>query len=363
MAILCKKCEIAYPPTGLPHVCPQCGSLFDFDRSFDFSLAQIEPELPGIWRYRHAFSLFNEAPIVSLGEGNTPLIWLDVEGKRVGFKMEGQNPSGSFKDRGVAVTMSQLLARGVKSAVEDSSGNAGASFAAYAAAAAVKARVFVPESAGGAKCQQISAYGADLVRVPGPRSAAAAAVLDEVAAGSIYASHAFLPFGLAGYATIAYEIFGSMHSAIPGTVIAPAGHGGLLLGLIRGFVALKNSGAAHDIPRFVGVQAANCAPVFAAFQKGRVAANGVVEGKTIAGGVAVRDPQQLSALLVEMPPGSQMAAITEDDILPAARELASHGLYVEPSSALTWAAFKQLGKALVEPVVLILSGNGLKQPF
>jgi threonine synthase len=362
VALLCKKCAFAYPRIGLPHVCPQCGGLFDFDRALDFSIAHIETELPGIWRYRHAFSLFEGAPVVSLGEGNTPLLWLDVEGKRVGVKMEGQNPSGSFKDRGVAVTISQLLARGVHSAVEDSSGNAGASFAAYAAAAGVKARVFVPESAGGAKCQQIAAYGAELVRVTGPRSAAAEAALAEVAAGSFYASHAYLPFGLAGYATIAYEVFEAMQS-VPGTVIAPVGHGGLLLGLVRGFQALKDSGAACTLPRFVGVQAANCAPVYAAFQEGQPAVESVVEGKTIAGGVAVRDPKQLPALLAEIPQGSRMAAITEEDILPAARELAGRGLFVEPSSALTWAALKQLIEVIPEPVVLILSGNGLKQPF
>lgn len=359
MRITCVKCGSPYPATGLPFVCPNCGGLFDFDGSFDFSLNAIEDGLPGIWRYRHAFSLFEGAPIVSLGEGNTPLLWLDVSGREIGVKVEGQNPSGSFKDRGVAVTTSQLLARQVQSAVEDSSGNAGAAFAAYAAKAGIAARVFVPEYAGGPKTLQIEAYGADLVRVPGPRSAAADAVMEEAQKGKAYASHAYLPFGLAGYATIAYELFEAMQDA-PGSVVVPVGHGGLLLGLLRGFAALRKANLISKIPQFLGVQAENCAPVYAVMEKGAGIKDIIPEGKTVAGGVAVRYPKQLPALQKELPHGSRIAAIAEEDILPAASAMARMGLYVEPSSALVWAAFGQNFEALPDPVVLVLTGTGLK---
>ena len=257
------------------------------------------------------------------------------------------------------MTTSQLLARGVSDAVEDSSGNAGASFAAYAAKAGIRARVFVPEYASGPKSQQIAAYGAELVRVPGPRSAAANAVLEEARAGKVYASHAYLPFGLAGYATIAYELFEAMGDA-PGTVVAPVGHGGLLLGLVRGFQALQTGGYFSKMPRFLGVQAANCAPVYTAFTNGLTAMESLVTESTIAGGVAVRYPKQLPALMREMPPGSRMTAVQEKDILPAVETLAHQGLYVEPSSALVWAAMMNIVVELPEPIVLILSGSGLK---
>ena len=359
MQIRCVDCSYPYPETGLPFEGPQCGGLFDFDGPPVLEIEKIEAELPGIWRYRHAFALFEGAPLMHLGEGNTPLLWLDVDGRKVGVKVEGQNPSGSFKDRGVAVTTSQLVARGVSDAVEDSSGNAGASFAAYAAKAGIHARVFVPESASGPKSQQIAAYGAELVRVPGPRSAAADAVLEEARAGKAYASHAYLPFGLAGYATIAYELYEAMED-VPGTVVAPVGHGGLLLGLVRGFESLQAGGYIAKMPRFVGVQAANCAPVHTAFEDGLAAFETLIIEKTIAGGVAVRYPKQLPALMRELPPGSRMAAVQEEDILPAAEALAHQGLYVEPSSALVWAAMMDLIEELSEPVVLILSGSGLK---
>lgn len=359
MQIRCINCSFPYPETGLPYQCPHCGGLFDFDGPLEIDLKRMEDELPGIWRYRHAFALFEGAPVLYLGEGNTPLLWLNVDGRKIGVKVEGQNPSGSFKDRGVAVTTSQLLARGVRSAVEDSSGNAGASFAAYAAKAGVHARVFVPEYASGPKTQQITTYGAELVRVPGPRSAASAAVLEEARMGKVYASHAYLPFGLAGYATIAYELFESLGDA-PGTVVAPVGHGGLLLGLVRGFKALQAGGYTTRMPQFLGVQAANCAPVYTAFQDGLAAMESLVTEQTVAGGVAVRYPQQLSALMREMPAGSRVAAVQEEDIMPAVKALAHQGLYVEPSSALVWKALLDLKEDFSEPAVLILSGSGLK---
>ncbi len=99
---------------------------------------------PGIWRYRHTFGLPPDSEPVSLGEGGTPLLWAEVYGRKVAFKCEYLNPSGSFKDRGSAVIAAWLKSRGITKAVEDSSGNAGASFAAYAARAGIKATDICP---------------------------------------------------------------------------------------------------------------------------------------------------------------------------------------------------------------------------
>ena len=173
--------------------------------------------------------------------------------------MEGCNPTGSYKDRGSATLVSHLTARGVRSAVEDSSGNAGASFAAYAARAGMQARVFVPASALAAKRDQIKNYGAQLVVVEGARSAASLAVQAEVQQGAVYASHAYSPYWLPGVATLAYEIWEDLGVA-PGALIAPVGHGGLMAALLHGFLSLRLSGAADHVPFLLGVQAANCAP-------------------------------------------------------------------------------------------------------
>jgi threonine synthase len=185
LEIICKKCLAPYPHVGAPYRCGNCGGFYDFAGVLHFDPAQIHSELTGIWRYKESFNLFSGSPVVSLGEGRTPLIWDVVNGKKVGMKMESLNPTGSYKDRGSAVLVSQLVARGICEALEDSSGNAGASFAAYCARGGIKAKIFVPEAASGPKRSQIELYGADLVSVPGPRSAAAAAVLDAVGPGKV----------------------------------------------------------------------------------------------------------------------------------------------------------------------------------
>lgn len=358
--VRCVRCHSEYPSAVVPHLCQKCSGIFDFDTPLNFDRDKTGTTSQGMWRYRHAFSLPATAPVVTLGEGNTPLVMNDYENIPVAFKLEMLNPTGSYKDRGTAVMMSQLLARGVTEAVEDSSGNAGASFAAYAARSGLQGKVFVPESASGPKRVQIEQYGAQLVRVPGPRSEAAKAVLEEVRQGAVYASHAYLPFGIAGIATIAYEIWEQMGTA-PGSVIIPVGHGGLMLGILRGFSALKNAGKINRLPYYVGVQAEACAPAVAEYllQLGQTIP--VKEELTLAEGVRVRYPVRVSTILAEMSKeGGIFTAIAEEQILPAYRSLASQGFFVEPTSAIAWAAFEKLKKKIPQPVVIILTGSGLK---
>lgn len=359
--VRCMDCGAPYPVQGVPHRCLECGGVFDYDGPFNFEVECMEPDLPGIWRYRHTFELPQEAPLVSLGEGNTPLLWDDNAGKPLGLKFESLNPSGSFKDRGSAVLLSFMLSRGVQKAVEDSSGNAGASFAAYAARAKMAGKVYVPESASGPKRQQIEMYGADLVPVPGPRSEAAKAVLNQVEQGVPYASHAYLPFGLPGIATIAYEIYQQMGNTTPGTIIAPVGHGSLLLGIVRGFQSLQKAGLIDQEPFYVGVQSAACDPVVRAFRSGLEAMVSTPELPTLAEGVRVRTPVRARALLDQIQRSQGIfVSILEDGIREAHRSLCRRGYYVEPTSAIVWAAFKDLYLELKQPVVAVLSGNGLK---
>ena len=359
--IRCVDCNTPYPLTGLPYRCPDCGGIYDFDGPPFFSPERLEDGLPGYWRYRHSFSLVEGAPLVSLGEGNTPLLWEKFEGQKVALKLESLQPTGSYKDRGSAVLISQLLGRGVHEAVEDSSGNAGASFAAYAAQAGLNCRVYVPEAASGPKRVQIEQYGAKLVRIPGPRSEAARAVLVEADAGVAYASHAYLPFGLPGIATIAYEIWEQLGRQAPGSLVAPVGHGGLLLGIVRGFSALQSSRLIDRQPFYLGVQAAACDPVVRAFQHGLGAMADAGEEATVAEGVRVRMPVRARALIQEIQPDQgAFCAVPEDDILPAFHSLARRGYYVEPTSALAWAVLSTWITKLPKPVVVVLSGLGLK---
>lgn len=362
MKVKCLNCGRGYPQEGLPHRCPVCGGLYDLAASLTFDPQSLEPALPGIWRYRHSFVLPDGARPLSLGEGRRPLVWASVGKRRVGFLCEFLNPTGSFKDRGTALLVSALQARSVSEAVEDSSGNAGASFAAYAARAGLKARVFVPASASGPKRAQIEIYGAEVVPVPGPRSAATEAALAAVEAGATYASHAWLPFNLAGYATAAYDLFEALEGA-PAAVIVPAGQGGLLLGMARGFAALRAAGRIASLPKMIGVQAAAVAPLWTIARLGLAFLSGVVENPSAAEGVRVRDPLRASAVLSAVrESGGEWVAVAEERILPARDALARLGLYVEPTSALAWSALEDLLPALADPVVVVLTGSGYKAP-
>jgi threonine synthase len=358
----CIKCGRRYPSKGTPYRCPDCGGLYDYSELPDFNLSQVNHSAAGIWRYGHLLGLSSDAAQISIGEGNTPLIWRNCLGREIAFKLEYVNPTGSFKDRGTAVLISFLLSRGVSTAVEDSSGNAGASFAAYAAAAGITAEIFVPDTASGPKVAQMEAHGARVFRVPGGRSRTSEVTINAVEHGAVYGSHAYLPHNLFGYATLAYEVCAQLGRA-PGTLVLPAGQGGLLLGVSRGFEALKIARIIDDLPVLIGVQAAACAPIFAGFQNGRPGVVQVEEGVTMAEGIRVRQPVRIDAVLnaIQQTNG-RIVAVNEPEILTGREALARLGFYVEPTSAVIWDALKQVSDLLMDPVVVILTGTGLKSP-
>jgi threonine synthase len=352
MKIACISCGIPFPDSGFPYKCPSCGGLYDDVKELRFD--DIDQSQPGIWRYASSFE--PRTDLVTLGEGNTPLLTAKAFGREVYLKCEYANPTGSFKDRGSATIVAALRSRRVTEAVEDSSGNAGASFAAYTARAGIKARVYAPESASGPKRKQIEIYGAQLILVPGPRWKAAEAALQAAEAGMVYASHAYLPFNLPGYATCAYEIVEQL-GASPGAVIIPAGQGGFLLGMRRGFQAMQNANKINRMPQLIGVQSAACAPLFA-FANGR---KDYVTHDTLAEGVQVCNPLRKVQVVEEvLCDQGWFVSINETDIMWGRDALARLGFYVEPTSALIWSALEQTLPALSDPVVAVLTGSGYK---
>ena len=361
MKISCTNCGRPYPDVGVPYKCQKCGGLFDISAiKYDPNL--VDRSAPGLWRYRYTFSgVPVDIPPVSLGEGETPLLWAEVLGRQVAFKCEYLNPTGSFKDRGTALIATFIKSRGVTSAVEDSSGNAGASFAAYAAQAGIQASIYIPAAASGPKRQQIEFYGAEIHPIAGSRSDVTSALESALeSSDAVYASHAYLPVNLPGYATAAYEIFEQLGCA-PGGVIIPAGQGGLLLGIYRGFCALKEAGLIGSIPYFIGTQARVCSPLWVLSTAGMSALGFITEGQTLAEGIRVKKPLRAGALLQIAEKGhGEFLAVDEIDILRGRDELARRGLYVEPTSAITFAALEQTINRLPDPVVVVLTGSGYK---
>ena len=325
--------------------------------------------LPGVWRWWDRMPLHEEGNLISLGEGGTPCLHLKTSGGRLGLrhlyaKVEYANPTGSFKDRGTAVMLSMVRELGFSEAVDDSSGNAGASLGAYAARGAIRAAVFVPAAASPFKMSQIGFYGAELRPVEGPREGVTSAAREYVAERrAFYASHNWSPYFIEGMKSFAYEAVREVPAAID-HVVVPVGNGSLVVGPARGFAELVREGAVPRMPRFHAIQSRSCMPVVAEWQ-GRPWTSDLLR-PTVAGGIAVSTPPR-GAQTVETlrSTGGTAVAVEEESIVRWQSAMArDEGLFMEPTSAAAFAGLESLvseGTVGPDDVVLVpVTGFGLK---
>jgi|SRR5579871_383676 threonine synthase len=340
-----------------------CGGPLDLAPGPGLNRHDIVATEASLWRYAAALAV-RDTPRVSLGEGWTPLLQRDWAGIPVWFKLESQMPTGSFKDRGTALMVNHLIEIGTGPIHEDSSGNAGASLATYAAAAGIPCRIYVPASAPRAKLTQIAAAGAELRPVAGPREAVSNAAL--AAAGeSFYASHNWHPYFIEGTQTLAFELWEQLGFRAPDNVLVPTGYGSNILGLERGFAALMRGGEISRGPRLYAVQAANCAAFAAAWSAGMEALAPFAAGPTLADGIATQRPVRPKSVLRALRQSQGgVVAVSEDEIVAALRALGRLGLFVEPTAATAGAALSRLlQQRRVTPeqmTVVVLTGHGLK---
>jgi threonine synthase len=359
----CNDCERSRPLDPTRWRC-DCGGLLEIEGAPSFDPTRVNESDHTLWRYQSALPLPDGATPVTLGEGWTPLVATEWESRPLYLKAEHLNPTGSFKDRGATLLVTALKAAGVRDVVDDSSGNAGAALAAYTARAGLRATVYAPAHASPVKRRQIAVYGAEVVPVPGPRSEAARAVRQAAEEGAVYASHAYSPFYSQGMKTIAFELWEQLGRCAPDSVVTPVGHGGLLLGLHRGFAELLAAGLIERWPRIFGVQAQACAPLARAWKRGATDVEPVEERDTIAGGVRIAAPPRGRAILAGVRESDgAILALLDEEILAAQRKLARQGIYVEPTSALVAAALDHLRDRLGETPVAVLTGSGFKTPL
>jgi threonine synthase len=326
-----------------------------------------------MWRYAEALPVLPDP--VTLGESVTPLVPLAPPRALAGAgltllaKPEGGLPTGSYKDRGSATLVSLLAATGVRKAVEDSSGNAAASLAAYAARAGLTLTVFCPASASPAKLLQVRLAGQPLRRIEGPRRRATEALLAHIeATGERYASHLWHPFFVEGLKTMAFEIAEGLGWRAPDAVVAPCGAGSILLGLHRGFVELRDAGVIGRLPRLLAVQAEAAAPLAAAWRAGRRSGDvpPVADPKpSLAEGILLPAPVRSAELLGALTESDGMVvAVTEEEIAAGVRALGVQGFAVEPTSAVVWPGLGRLRQAGCvrdgDTVVAVLSAHGVK---
>ncbi len=317
-----------------------------------------------LWRYRQLYDLDFEAPMVSLGAGWTPLLPVILEGRQVLVKPEYFAPTGSFKDRGTALMINILAHQGVTHVADDSSGNAGASVAAYAARAGMQADIFVPAYASPAKQAQIAVYGARVRPIPGPRQNAKLAVLEAAKEGIVLASHAYHPGFLLGQQSVAWEVWEQLGRRAPDWYVVPVGQGVHLLGVWLGFRRLASAGLVDRVPRMVAVQAKVLAPLCQAFETGLDSVPGVEPGSpSLAEGLAIAAPVRGRRLLQAVrESGGTCVAVEENAIRAAQVRMAHHGFYAEPTSATAVAALDvvfQIARP-EDTIVVPLTGSGLK---
>jgi threonine synthase len=324
---------------------------------------EIERGTRSLWRYQASLPVEVSKPI-SLGEGCTPLVQREWDSFRPFFKLEWFNPTCSFKDRGTAVMLSYLRQLGVDAVLEDSSGNGGASVAAYGAAGGMRVKIIAPAYTSPAKIAQVRAYGAEVQLVEGPREESEREAIRQ-SDRIFYSSHNWQPFFLQGTKSIAYELWEDFDFEVPDNVIVPVGAGSTLLGCHIGFGELLAAGQIKKLPRLFAAQPFNCSPVDASFKAGVDTPVPRAVNKTIAEGTAIAHPLRLREMIHALrETGGETVAVSEQEIIAALKRLARLGLFAEPTSAGAAAALAKLIERKVisasERTVVLISGTGIK---
>ncbi|SRR6056297_2885809 len=329
--------------------CNNCGKLFDI------STKRYKCECGGLFNLEGKIS--DTKINLDLGEGDTPLLKKELDGKNIWLKMDYLQPTGSFKDRGAVFLIDQIKKFGIKKIIEDSSGNAGAAIAAYSAAANIDCSIYLPAKTSKAKIKQIKAYGAEIIKIKGDRDKTSQAILKD-AKNIYYASHVYNPLFFAGVASLALEI--KKDIGIPDKIIVPVGNGTMLLGLYYGFKELG------EFPELIAVQSKNCSPVYENFYS---ETNQLFDSqkcdKTIAEGIAIGKPKRLKQIVnVIKETNGDVITVSESEIKLTLNKLWKKGLYIEKTSAVAPAGFLKLNYNNKinekEKVVIPLTGSGLK---
>lgn len=358
---ICRKCNTEYPLDTKEFFC-RCGSLFQLEYTVpDFNPELIDKEEWSIFRYRNFIPVDTENfREVTLGEGMTDIIDFD---SKVSFKLEYAMPTLSFKDRGAAVLMALCRRLGIKEVIQDSSGNAGNSIAAYAARNGIRCEIFVPKGTSPKKVAMIKAHGAAVTVVDGSRDETAARCRKRAFTEKIfYASHVYNPFFYQGTKTYIYEIF-EQQKKLPDNLVIPVGNGTLFLGAMAALEELKNCGLIESLPNILAVQSERCAPLLKAYQEKSLEPVKVPVSETLAEGIAIGEPMRGEEILSYVYKYDIKIIPAREEAIPAAKsKLAVSGLFVEDTTAASFAAYKEYAdKNTVKGTVLIpLCGAGLK---
>ena len=357
----CFKCGKKFPLSKTVYECSNCG--YSLDIEYDYSKIKkflrkekLKGEINHL-KYYPFYPVKDFKKIVSMQEGGTPLIQ-SKEKENYFFKYEGVNPTGAFKDRGSSIELTKAIELNHKKVIVASTGNMGASIAAYAARAGIKAEVIIPSFTPKNKIKQMKFYGAKITKIKGSYSKAM-----QLAKEKSLKEKAFLtgdyPFRVEGQKSVAFEILEQLKFNAPENIVCPIGNGSLIYATFKACSELMKTGFIKRIPRIHGVQAQGCSPVVKAWEKGLKEVVPEKNAKTIATAILCDDPiDGLEALHAINESNGSAVSVSDEEIIKAKKNLALQGIYAELSGAAAFAGAKKL--KLKGKTAIIVSGHGLK---
>jgi threonine synthase len=375
--IVCSRCDNRFSLSQLLNLC-SCGSplLVRYDlkaASAAPAKSALRDRVPTLWRYREFLPLQDDVNRISLGEGFTPLIEAKTLARELGLKRlwikdEAQNPTGSFKDRGLSVAASRAKELGVKKVAIPSAGNAGGSLAAYAARAGIEAYVFMPRDTPAANQVEARQYGAHVTLVDGLINDCGRLIAERKAVeGWFDVSTLKEPYRVEGKKTMGYEIAEQLNWNLPDVIIYPTGGGTGLIGMWKAFNEMEEMGwIGSKRPRMISVQASGCAPIVKAFTEGKEGADPWTEAVTLAAGLrvpqAVGDFLMLRALRESR--GTALSVSDQEMLAEIPHVGRVEGIFFCPEGAACVAALRRLTEQkwirTTDEVVIFNTASGLK---
>lgn len=371
----CVKCGRSFPIYLVNTRCQDCNEPLEV--RYDLK------SIPGDWfktpkkgcifeRYAPFYPYLKIDPALSLGEGQTSLLRSNQINEKIGlkdlfFKNETQNPTWTFKDRGTAFSVQNASSLGYRRLGTLSSGNMGASVAAFGSRARMDTFILLKANAPREKIDALTVYGAKAIQVSGNYGEAYYRALEIGKVFDIYISISDDPMRIEGYKSLAFEVYEQLECEAPDYVALPVGSGGLCRGILKGFEELHEAGFIHKVPRFIGVQTQGCSPTVDAYEKGNDRIEYFEDALTLdhvlenpypaSGNQVIRKIRSNEGVLLK---------VSNKEILEAELLLAKEGIFAQPASATALAGLVRAVERGLVPVdaqvVTVVTGSGLKYP-
>jgi threonine synthase len=370
--IKCITCGVKYDLNEIIYTCSECGSILEVMCEPDVSKDIFSCRKSTMWKYKE-FMPVDPEKIVSLEEGGTPFVKCNKLGEKVGVdlyvKVEGSNPTGSFKDRGMSVGITKAMELGVNTVGCASTGNTSASLAAYAARAGLRCIVLLPSGKVAlGKLAQAMFHGAEVLSVKGNFDEALEAITALALEGKLYLLNSVNPFRLEGQKSIGFEIVDDLGWKSPDRIVLPVGNAGNISAIWKGVKEFHRAGFIDDLPMMTGIQAEGAAPIVKAIRENAEDITPFENPETVATAIRIGAPVSSKKALNAIKESNGFAeTVTDEEILSAQKLLArTEGIGVEPASAASIAGLMKLvenGEVdKNEQVVCIVTGHLLKDP-